>query len=409
VTKPIVAASGPPHVHVPAGLVLLLGALTAFAALSTDFYLPAFPSIGASLGATAPQVELTLAVFFVGVAVGQLFYGPLSDRVGRRRPLLGGLILYTAASIGCAFAPTVEALTFFRLLQALGGCAGIVLARAVVRDRYAAQQTAHIFSMLMLVMGLAPILAPLAGGALLLVADWRALFWALAAFGAVCTVAVALWLGESLPPSVAAQARTESPLGAYLALLRKPRLVGYMLYGAFASSALLTYIATSPDILIRTYGVKPEQFGWVFGANAIGLISCSQINRRLLRRYSYDRILVWSNTWGIVTALLLAVVAATGAAGLAGLLISLFLVIAGMGFNTANTLAGAMAVDPQRAGSTAALMGSCQFTMGALAAALAGALHDGTPRPMAGVVLCAMLAAAAALHFLAKPGRETAA
>jgi len=397
------------ELHAPLGMVVLLGALTAFVAISTDFYLPALPEIGRNLRASASETELTLAVFFLGTAGGQLFYGPLADRIGRRAPLLGGIALYTLASIGCAFATSIEALIALRLLQGLGGCAGVVIARAVVRDRFAPQETAHVFSMLMLVLGLAPILAPLAGGAMLTLAPWRALFWLLAGFGGACWVASFLSLKESLPPSVAELSRKESPFSSYLVLVRKPRLVGYMLYGALNTAALFTYITTSPDLFIQTYHVSPQAFGWLFGLNGAGLIAATQMNRWLLRRRSYDEILVWANGFGVASAALLAATAVTGLGGMLGVLGPLFLVVSGLGFNQANTLAGAMALDPQRAGATSALFGAGQFALGAAASALASALHDGTARPMALVIAGTLVVAGAALHLLAKPKAQAAA
>jgi DHA1 family bicyclomycin/chloramphenicol resistance-like MFS transporter len=259
--------------------------------------------------------------------------------------------------------------------------------------------------MMMLIMGVAPILAPLFGGLLVTVIGWRSLFWVLAIYGAVCGIAIFLRLKESLPPAVRAHARTESPLRAYLSLLRIPRLVGYLLFGAANSAAVLTYVSASAGVLIGTFHVPPQAFGWLFGVNSLGFIAGSQINRRLLRRYSYDRLLVWANLTGIVSSSLLAAAALTGFGGIYGVMIPLFLLISGAGFNSANTLAGIMAIDPRRAGATAALIGSAQFAAGAAASAVAGALHDGTARPMALVIFAMMAVAGAALHTLAKPAR----
>ncbi len=384
------------------GMIVILGALTAFSAVSIDLYLPGLPAVASSLGATAAEAERTVAAFFVGIAVGQLFYGPLSDRIGRRGPLLAGIALYVAASIGCALATNVNMLIGLRLVQALGGCAGVVLARAIVRDRYPPQQTAQVFSTLMLVMGLAPILAPLLGSAILTVASWRATFWVLTGFGAACGLAAWLALKETRPEEVAAHARTESPFGAYVALLRQPRLMGYVLYGACSSAALLTYVATSPELLIGVYQVPVQAFAWIFGINGLGLIAGSQVNGWLLRRHSFDRILVWANAGAIAAASVLALAAATGWGGLASVLVGLFLVMSSFSFNMANALAGAMSVDPRRGGTTAGLAGAAQFAAGSAAATIAGALHDGTARPTAFVILISMLLAGAVLHGLAR-------
>jgi DHA1 family bicyclomycin/chloramphenicol resistance-like MFS transporter len=354
------------------------------------------------LRASAAQAEMTVAAFFIGISAGQLFYGPLSDRVGRRIPLLVGIFVYSAASVACALAPTIGGLIGFRLVQALGGCAGVVLARAIVRDRFPPQQTAQVFSTLMLVMGLAPVLAPLAGSYLLTVSTWRTTFWLLTIFGAACGAAALFALQESRPEHVAAHARTESPLAAYVALLRQPRLVGYVLYGACSSAALLTYVTTSPEIMIGIYHVPVRDFGWVFGINSAGLIGASQINARLLRHHAYEAILPWANLGAILSGVLLVAQALTGFGGLVGLMVPLFLVMASFGFNAANAMAGAMSVDPRRAGSTAGLMGAAQFAAGAGAAGVAGLFHDGTARPTAWVVLASVLIAGAALHGLAR-------
>lgn len=383
------------------GMIVLLGALTAFSAVSIDLYLPGLPSVASSLGASAAQAELTVAAFFVGISVGQLIYGPLADRVGRRRPLLVGIAIYVVASIGCALAPNVEALIGFRIMQALGGCSGVVLARATVRDRYAPQQTAQIFSTLMLVMGLAPILAPMLGAAILSVAGWRTTFWLLTSFGVVCWIAAFCAMPESRPDHVAEHARTESPFGAYLGLLRQPRLVGYVLYGACSSAALLTYVTTSPDVLMGVFHVPPQHFAWMFGLNGAGLIAASQLNGRLLRFHTFDTVLRWANLWAISAGTLLVVMATTGWFGLYGVLTGMFLVMSSFGFSMANAMAGAMSVDPKRGGTTAGLAGAAQFGGGFIAASLAGALHDGTVRPTAFVVLGAMLLAAVFLHGMA--------
>ena len=391
------------HARPPLAMVLMLGALTAFGAVSIDLYLPGLPSVATSLGATAAQAQLTVAAFFVGLSVGQLFYGPLSDRVGRRGPLLAGIALYTAASVGCAMAPDIHTLIALRVVQALGGCSGGVLARAIVRDRFPPQQTAQVFSTLMLVMGLAPILAPMLGSVLLTIGTWRTTFWLLTGFGAICWVASFFYLKESRSEAVAAHARTESPFGAYLALLKQRRLVGYVIYSACSSAALLTYVATSPDLLIGIYHVPVPAFAWVFGINGVGLIASSQINARLLRFHSYDRILVWANVAAITSAGLFVLAAFTGLGGLIGILIPLFLIMSCFGFNVANAMAGAMSVDPKRGGSTAGLSGAVQFAAGSIASSLAGLFHDGTARPTALVILGSLLLAAAALHCLARP------
>jgi DHA1 family bicyclomycin/chloramphenicol resistance-like MFS transporter len=387
----------------PWGLVILLGSLTAFAPMSIDMYLPSLPAIGQDLHASAAQTQATVAAFFAGMAVGQFFYGPASDRFGRRAPILVGIAIYVAASIVCALSVSPEMLIGSRFVQALGGCAGGVVARAVVRDRFNHTETARMLSLLTLIMGLAPILAPILGGMLLSIGGWRLNFWVLVGFGLACGAATILWLVESRSQETAAQAASESPLRAYLALLKQPRLVGYALAGGLNGATLFTYISASPVLLIETYGISPSHFGWVFGLNAAGVIGASQANRYLLRHRTPDEVLARSSIVAVVAGVALAAAALTGFGERWTVLPLLFVLLASYGFMQGNTMAGALNVDPRRSGSISALMGGASFGVGALASSLAGGFHDGTPRPMALVMLMALIGSALALRMLALP------
>ena len=387
----------------PWAMVILLGSLTAFAAISIDMYLPSLPAIAAGFHAPPGAAQATLATFFAGLAIGQFFHGPASDRWGRRGPLCAGVALYVVASAWCAMAPSLPMLCVARFFQALGGCAGPVIARAIVRDKFAHRQGARILSQLMLVMGVAPILAPLAGSGLLAFGGWPMIFWFLAAFGTVVGVWMFFALGETRSPETAQQARGESPLSAYWILLGKRQLVGYTLAGALNAAALFAYLAASPSLLIETYHIPASQFGIVFGINAMGLIGMSQVNAHLLRNHSPEAILVRSRIASIVCAVVLAADAYSGFGGMWGVLIPLFLVMSSFGLVGANTQAAGLNVDPTRAGSISALMGGASFASAALVSALTGVLHDGTARPMAAVILIATLASAAALYGVARP------
>jgi DHA1 family bicyclomycin/chloramphenicol resistance-like MFS transporter len=392
----------------PWGLVLMLGTLTALGPLAIDMYLPALPSIAAGFGTTAAAAQQTVAVFLVGLAFGQLVYGPLSDRYGRRGPILIGVGLYVLGTLGCMLSPSIEALIACRIVQAAGACAGMVLSRAVIRDLYPSSQVLHVLSLLMMVMGLAPILAPLLGGWILVVGDWRAIFAVQAGAGTAVGLAVLLTLRESRSEETALHARSESPLASYLALLRNRLMLAYLAAGAFGGAALFAYVASSPDVLIVQQHVRPEAFGWVFGANAAGLIAATQINARLARRWPSDLILRWALAAASAAALALVVAAATGVGGLWGLLVPIFLVMASMGFSQSNASAEALKIDARRAGATAALSGAGSFGVGSLTAAGAGLLRDGTAMPMAGVIFASLAVALAALTLLAPLWRGSA-
>lgn len=373
----------------------MLGALTAFGPMSIDMYLPSLPTIARELHADTAATQMTLSAFFVGLAVGQLLYGPLADRFGRRSPLYAGLTLYVIASIGAMFSTSIDVLVACRLFQALGGCAGMVIARAIVRDLYDQESSARVLSALMLIMGVAPILAPLAGGWVLDAFGWRAIFLVLALFGLACLGAVRWKLPETLRREGPAPT-LRSSIGTYRLLMTDRRFLGNTLAGGLAGAGMLAYISGSPFVFIEVYGVRPDAFGYYFGANALGLIAASQCNRLLLRRFPSDRILACANRVNAAFGVLLALLAWRGTGGFGGILVPLFGYVATLGFIFANAAAGAMAPFGTRAGSAAALMGAVQFGIAAFAGAAVGHWHDGTPVPMAVVIgvcgLCAALA-----------------
>jgi MFS transporter, DHA1 family, multidrug resistance protein len=379
-------------------LALILGALTAMGPLAIDMYLPALPTIARDLGAAEASVQVSLAVYFAGIAIGQIFYGPASDRFGRKPSLYVGLALFIVSCVGCAFVQRVETLIALRFVQALGGCAPLVIPRAVVRDCFDERGSVRMLSMLTLVMGLAPILAPSIGGQLLVTFGWRAIFWVLAGYGAVWCAAVALFLPESLP----AGSRVRRPIGAilatYLALLRDRAYLGYVLTGGFVFAGLLTYISGSPFVFIEVFGVAPERYGLYFGSNAVGLITASQINRYWAARAGPRHVIALVLPLAVVAGTALVVNAWTGFGGFVGILVPLFCFIACHGFTFPNTTALAMAPHGRVAGSASALLGTVQFLLGAMAGTLVGALGNGTPVPFAAIIaVCAISALTASL------------
>ena len=368
----------------------------AFAPMSIDMYLPSLPTIAAEFGGDPAAAQFTLASFFIGLALGQIAHGPLADRYGRKPPLYAGLTLYIVASAGCALAPDITSLTIWRFIQAVGGCAGIVIARAVVRDRFDAHTSARIFSLLMLVMGLAPILAPLAGGWILVLFGWRAIFWALALFGLICLLVSWRYLPETRPADTVFSSGIVAALRTYGELLRDRRFIGYTLSGGFALAGLFAYITGSPHVFIELYGVPAWAYGWLFGLNALGLIASSQINRRLLLRHSTDAILRCANRTTAVLGLALLAVAASGWGGLPMLLIPLFGYLASLGFTAPNAMAEALAHQGARAGSASALIGALQFGIATLSSALVGLLGGDSALSMSAVIAgCGLLAYAA--------------
>jgi DHA1 family bicyclomycin/chloramphenicol resistance-like MFS transporter len=389
--------------RVPAGTILILGALCAFAPLSIDMYLPALPDLERHFLAPATSVQLTLSAFLAGLAIGQAFYGPLSDRLGRKRPLFFGLTLYVLASLGCAFAPDVHSLVALRFLQALGGCAGSVIAQATVRDRVGGQDAARIFSLLLLVMGVAPILAPLLGGYVLLWLGWRAIFLVLAGFGIACLLAVAFALDESRPPEKRITGGIGVALATYGGLVGNPRFLGLMLNSGFAMAGMFVYITASPHLFIEVHGVPPQAYGWLFGLNAIGMIGASQLNRALLGRFAAAYLLRAGIAVNFLASLALLAIALAAWGGLPALLVPLFITIASLGFVMPNAMAIALSRDPANAGSAAALMGTSPFLGGALAGAVVAALHGGAAVSMAAVIVLCSLIAFTANRFLVGP------
>lgn len=373
-------------------ILLILGALSAFGPLAIDFYLPTFPALALAFATDVEQVQLTLAVYFVGLAGGQLIYGPLADRFGRRRPLLFGVALFSLASAICALATSLEWLIAARFLQALGGCAGMVISRAVVRDLCDPLASAKVFSQLMLVMGLAPILAPLAGGMLLAQFGWQSIFVCLTVFSALCGLALACWLPETFTAHAAPALLRNAPK-QYLRLLGDQQFMGHALTGGLVMAGMFAYIAGSPFVFIELYRIPAQSYGWLFGSNAAGFILMAQVNGWLLRRHA-PALLLRRVIWLYLTAALtLLGVSVLQLPVLWPLLVPLFVLVASLGCLLPNASACAMAGQAAQAGSASALLGFIQFALAAAASGLVAVLHNGSALPMAAVMsVCAFLA-----------------
>ncbi|MFG2469282.1 multidrug effflux MFS transporter [Streptomyces canus] len=406
--------AGPPAAAVRrTGLLvtLLLGGLTATPPLAMDMYLPSLPEVTGALHAPAATVQLTLTACLLGMALGQLVVGPMSDRWGRRRPLLAGLVVYVVATALCAVAPTVEFLVGFRLAQGLAGAAGIVIARAVVRDLYDGVAMARFFSTLMLIGGVAPIVAPLIGGQILRVTDWRGVFVVLTVIGALLAALVWARLPETLPAAERHTGGVGEALHSMRRLLADPPFTGYLLTGGFAFAALFAYISASPFVIQEIYGASPQTFSLLFGVNSVGLVVVGQINGKVLvGRVSLNRVLGVGLL--IVTAaaaaLLLMATGTFGEVGLVPVATALFVLMSAMGVTLPNAQSLALLRTKHSAGSASALLGTSSFLIGAIASPLVGMAGEDTAVPMAVVQLAAALVALTCFMAMCRSGNRRA-
>lgn len=362
-------------------LVVILAALSAFGPLSIDFYLPGLPRLTSDFDAGASVGQVTLTACLLGLAVGQLFVGPLSDRYGRRPPLLIGLVVYCAASLACAAAPSIWVLVALRLVQGLSGSAGIVVARSVVRDLVSGVEAARLYSILMVVIGVVPILAPILGGAFLHVTSWQGLFVVLAAVDAMILGAAWSWLPETLPPD---RRRQPGSVGVGFAeILRDRYFAAYAVVMGLGFASMFSYIAGSSFVLEDIHGVSAQAYGFVFGLNALGIVAASQLNRALVGRSSPHALLAAGVAAQAVAGIGVLVVVLVGGIGLPGLLPCLFVSVASIGLIIPNATALALTDYPHAAGRASALLGMLQFAFGALAAPLVGIAGRETAVPMA--------------------------
>lgn len=386
----------PPRMTFPTWLPLLLGVLTAVGPVSTDMYLPAFPAIEASFGTAPGTAQITLATWFAGLAVGQITQGTLSDRYGRRWPLLAGTILYTVASAGCALATDLVSLSVWRAVAAFGGSASMVIPRAIVRDMADGHAAARLMSRLMLVMGAAPILAPTLGGAVLGVASWHMIFWFAFVYGVVSIALVWRFLPDTLPERMRVRLRPGALAVRYLTILRDRSFLTHALVGGFCLFGMFAYLGGSPPVYIEHFHLTPPEYGMIFGTGAAGFIAASQVNARILPRFGFGRVMRAGILAGLVSIAALMVTAFSGRGGVVGMFLPLACAIASMGFIMPNAAVGAMSRHAAHAGAASAMMGTLQFILGALSGVLIGLLTDTTPRAMACLMLGGMLCAAVA-------------
>ncbi|HEV2198632.1 MAG TPA: Bcr/CflA family multidrug efflux MFS transporter [Bryobacteraceae bacterium] len=388
-TAPTAPAHAPPAAQAPRQmfwLIFLLGALAALGPFSIDTYLPAFPAIAQSFHTTVGEVEVTLAVYFVGLSLGQLFYGPFADSYGRKPPLYVGLALYLVSAIGCAFSTSIGMLTVLRFFQAVGGCSSMLIARTVVRDYFPPREAARIYSFLMLVIGVSPVVAPLAGGYLVVHAGWRSTFWVGTVLGFACLISVALFLRETLPRERRRTIQFSDVLRLYARLLRDRTFMVHALAGSFVMAGLYAYLEGSPLVFIELNHVSTERFGLFFGVIAAGLIGASQINGFLVRRAHPGTILRVALCVSAASGAALFVSQAARLGGFPALLALLFLSIGSLGFAFPNATALAMAPHGRVAGNASAMLGCLQFAIGGAGGMLVSGLDNGTSIPMVAVI-----------------------
>jgi len=398
-----VAADPPAHSN-PADhgwkVLAVLGTLLGFASISTDLYLPAMPAIGESLNADTGMIEWTISGYLIGFSVGQLFWGPIGDRFGRRLPVAIGLVLFVIGSAGCALADSVGAMIGWRVVQAVGACAGVVLARAMARDLYEKERAAQMLSTLMTIMAVAPLLGPLLGGQVLALAGWRAIFWLLVGIGTITLIALAT-LPETLPRQRRRREALGSVLFGYVNLLTDRRLLAYTFAGAFFYGGLFAYIAGTPFAYITYHHVPPQLYGVLFSIGIVGIMATNFANAKLIPRIGSTILLMRGTLLAALAGVVLAVATHQGWGGLAGLVVPLFVFVGAAGFIIANSIAGALSRFPDRAGAVSALVGAIQYGSGIVGSGLVGAFADGTPWPMAAVIaLCGIgsLLCARSLH-----------
>jgi DHA1 family bicyclomycin/chloramphenicol resistance-like MFS transporter len=364
----------------------VLGALSAFGPISIDMYLPAMPRLAQTLASTPDLVQLTLAIFLIGFGLGQLVWGPLADRFGRKPILLLGLTLFCLATMQCATAYSVLNLIAWRFVQALGACSGQVIARAMVRDVFDRDRAARMLSMLMLLMGAAPLAAPLVGGQLLRLFDWRAIFWTQTGFGALSALAAILFLDETLTQDRRSHLSVSRMISSYVLLLRNKRLVGYIATISITYVGLFAYISGSPFVYIEVFGVSEQNYGFLFGVNVIGMMIGALINSRLVVRVGSDTLLRRGIAAAAFMGMWLIVDGYFGIAGLIGIMVPLFFVMTSMSFVGANAIAGGLSLVPELAGTASALYGTTQFLVGGVLGSLVAVLYDGTAFPLALII-----------------------
>lgn len=372
--------------------MICLGVVAALAPLSIDMYLPSFPTIAEALHATAAQIQLTLSGYMFGFTFGQLCYGPLSDRFGRRSMLMTGIVLFIVMTMLCATANSAESLTVYRFFQAIGGGAGTVLSRAIIRDRYSGPMMARVMSLMLTIILFAPMIAPVLGGHLLVWLGWRSVFWALAIYGVVAMAVVYFRVSESLPPEKRSTSGVRALARGYITVLTNRGALGYILSGGVTFGALFAFLSGASFVFIDYYGVSPENMGYIFTANVVGVMTGGWLNSRLVVSRGVREMMTVGIWLLLAGAALLFVLVEIGFGGMWGAIAGVMIFTLPLNTINANAAAGTLEYFPNLAGTAAAVVGAVRYGCGALSGLVVGLLHNGTPTPMVSVILgCALL------------------
>jgi DHA1 family bicyclomycin/chloramphenicol resistance-like MFS transporter len=398
-------------------LILLLGTLTALGPFSIDMYLPGFPAIAKNLHTTVGRVALSLSSFFVGISAGQLLYGPLLDRFGRKKPLYFGLLLYVVSSAGCLAVHSIEQLIVLRFVQAIGSCAAAVASVTLVRDLFPVKDSAKVFALLMLVVGVSPMVAPTVGGYVSAAFGWQAVFLALGAIGALLLVATFFWLPDNYKPDLTLSLKPRPILTNFWAVLREPQFTTYAFTGAISFSGLFAYVSGSPLLFMDIYHVDGKVYGWIFAFLSIGLIGSSQVNSQLLRKYQSEQLVLAALICQSLTASAFLLLMSLGMLGIGGTVAFLFVYLCCLGFTSPNTSALSLAPFTRNAGSASALMGAIQMALGALASVSVSLFNTQSAVPMVAIMVVTALSALLVLlisrkrltHVVAVPAGEATA
>ncbi|MGF7082510.1 multidrug effflux MFS transporter [Mucilaginibacter sp. UYCu711] len=366
--------------------VLILGSLTALGPFSIDMYLPGFPAIAKSLHTTTAQVSISLSSFFIGLAVGQLLYGPLLDRFGRKKPLYIGLVLYIIASAGCYYSTSIEALITLRFIQAIGSCAAGVASMAMVRDIFPLKDNAKIFALLILILGASPMIAPTVGGYVTVVWGWHLIFVILGAMALVILLTVIFFLPESYKADPTYSLKPAPIINSFLQVIKEPQFYTYALTGAFAFCGLFVYVSASPIVFMEVFKVSAKTYGWIFAGLSVGFIGSSQVNNLLLKKFKSEQIIRVSMTTQVITALLFLVGSHYGWYGLGTTLALIFVLLCCVGITSPNASALSLAPFHKNAGTASALLGALQLGLGALATFGVSVFDSRSAVPMAGIM-----------------------